>query len=162
MKLDGALALRDNEPLDGYCPMERALDVVGTRSAVLLLREAFYGATRFEQFSARTGLTHRTTAARLGELVDAGVLDRRPYREAGQRARHEYVLTEAGSDLMPVVFALLQWANRHDPPPYPPQLRHDGCGEPVRIVAECAAGHRIEPDDLVVSARGPFGLVAPD
>lgn len=161
MKLDGALALRGNEPVDGYCPMERALRVIGTRSAVMLLREAFYGATRFDDFTARTGLSDRAAAARLRELEHAGVLERRAYREPGQRERQEYVLTEAGTDLMPVVMGLLQWANRHDPPPYPPELRHDGCGEQVRIVAECDAGHPVAVDDLVVSAPGPFGLTSP-
>ena len=161
MKLDGALAQRGNEPVDGYCPMERTLRVIGTRSAVMVLREAFYGATRFDEFTARTGLTDRTTSARLRDFERAGVVERRAYREPGQRQRDEYVLTEAGTDLMPAVLALLQWATRHDPPPYPPELRHDGCGEPVRIVAQCDAGHRVESDDLVVSAPGPFGLASP-
>jgi DNA-binding HxlR family transcriptional regulator len=120
-----------------------------------------YGATRFDEFTARPGLTDRSTAARLRDLERAGVLDRRAYREPGQRQRHEYVLTEAGGDLMPAVMALLQWANRHDPPPYPPEVRHDGCGEPVRIVPQCDAGHRVDADDLVVSASGPFGLRSP-
>jgi DNA-binding HxlR family transcriptional regulator len=161
MKLDGALAVRGNEPVDGYCPMERALRVVGTRSAILVLREAFYGATRFDEFTARTGLTDRATSARLRDFERAGIVARRAYRDPGQRQRYEYVLTQAGSDLMPAVFALLQWANEHDPPPYPPEVRHLGCGDDVRIVAECGAGHRVEADDLVVSASGPFGLSSP-
>lgn len=161
MKLDGALARRGNEPVGAYCPIERTLGVISTRSTLLLLREAFYGATRFDEFTARSGLTDRTTSARLRDLVDAGVLDRREYREPGQRARHEYVLTEAGQDLMTAVFALLEWGNRHDPPPYPPEMRHQGCGEVVGIVATCAAGHVVVADDVVVSAAGPFGLEAP-
>jgi DNA-binding HxlR family transcriptional regulator len=161
MKLDGALARRGNEPVGEYCPIERALKVMSTRSAILVLREAFYGATRFDEFTARTSLTDRTTSARLRDLVRAGILDRRAYREPGQRQRHEYVLTEAGTELMPAVFALLQWGNRHDPPPYPPSMRHDGCGQTVSIVAECAAGHRLDPDDVVVRAEGPFGLESP-
>lgn len=161
MKLDGALALRGNEPVDGYCPMERTMRVLGTRSAVLVLREIFYGAARFDELTARTGITDRTTAARLRDFERAGIVERRGYREPGQRQRHEYVLTQAGADLMPAVMALLQWANDHDPPPYPPELHHDGCGETVRIVAECDAGHRVAADDLVVSAPGPFGLESP-
>ena len=161
MKLDGALSRRGNEPVGEYCPIERALNVVSTRSAILLLREAFYGATRFDELAARTGLTDRTTSARLRDLVRAGVLDRQEYQEPGQRVRQEYVLTDAGADLMPAVFALLDWGNRHDPPPYPPEMRHDGCGEPVSIVATCDAGHRVEADEVVVSAPGPFGLGSP-
>ena len=74
MRLAGALRRRDDEPLDGYCPIERALRVVGTRSAILIMREAFYGATRFDEFAARTALTDATTSTRLQGLVRAGLL----------------------------------------------------------------------------------------
>ena len=161
MKLEGALALRDNRPVGAYCPIERTLAVVGTRSAMLVMREAFYGASRFEEFAARADLTDGTTSARLRDLVGAGLLEKRPYQEPGQRRRHEYVLTQAGEDLMPALFALLQWANRHDPPPYPPRLTHDGCGRPVTVEARCDAGHHVTSDDVAVTATGPFGLDAP-
>jgi len=161
MKLAGALARRDNQAVGGYCPIERAIGVIRTRASLLVLREAFYGATRFEQFTARTALTDATTSARLRELVQAGILDKRPYQEPGQRRRHEYVLTQSGAELMPAIFALLQWGNRHTPPPYPPALHHDGCGQPVTITARCAAGHHVEADDITVTAAGPFGLHNP-
>jgi DNA-binding HxlR family transcriptional regulator len=161
MKLRGALAGRENRPVGSYCPIERTLGVLSTRSAMLVLREAFYGATRFEEFAARADLTDATTSARLRELVHAGILTKQPYQEPGQRSRHEYVLTEAGRDLMPALFALLQWGNRHDPPPYPPDMHHDGCGEPVTIEARCGAGHAVDADSIVVTAAGPFGLDDP-
>ncbi len=161
MKLGGALARRENRPVGAYCPIERTLGVLSTRSAMLVVREAFYGATRFEEFAARADLTDATTSVRLRELVRAGILDKQPYQRAGQRSRHEYVLTAAGKDLMPALFALLQWANRHDPPPYPPDLRHDECGEPVTIEARCASGHLVDDEDIVVTASGPFGLDDP-
>lgn len=161
MKTSGALAKRGEQPVGMYCPIERALQVVGTRSSMRLLREAFYGATRFDQLVARTGLTESTTSTQLQVLVNAGVLDRRPYREPGRRGFDEYVLTRAGEDLLPALFALMQWANKYDPPPYPPAMRHDGCGQPVRIVAECADGHPVGVDDIEVSAPGPFGRKNP-
>ena len=161
MKLAGALARRDSRAVGRYCPIERALDVLKARSAVLVLREAFYGATRFEEFTARTGLSDATAAGRLRDLVRADILDKRPYQEPGPRRRHEYVLTLSGTELMPAVFALLQWANRHAPPPYPPALHHDGCGEPVAIEARCAAGHQVGADEISVTAAGPFGLDDP-
>lgn len=161
MKLRGALARRQNQPVGAYCPIERTLGALSTRSAMLVLREAFYGATRFDEFAARADLTDATTSARLRELVRAGILDKQPYREPRQRGRHEYVLTAAGQDLMPALFALLQWANQHDPPPYPPELHHDGCGEPVTIEARCAAGHDVVADDIAITAAGPFGLEEP-
>jgi DNA-binding HxlR family transcriptional regulator len=161
MELSGALALRADLPVGSYCPIERTLEVVNTRSAILLLREAFYGASRFEEFVARSGLTESTTAKKLRDLVRAGVLETRPYQRPGERRRHEYVLTESGTDLLPAVFALLQWGNRHNRPPYPPGLHHTACGEPVTILACCSAGHEVGTDDITVSAAGPFGLDNP-
>jgi len=161
MKLGGALARRDNQPVGGYCPIERTLGLLSPQSAILVLREAFYGATRFDEFAARTGLTDATTAARLRDLVQAGLLETRGYQEPGQRRREEYVLTPSGSALMPALFALLQWGNEHAPPPYPPAMTHDRCGAPVTITAQCADGHPVEVDDIVVTAGGPFGLDDP-
>ncbi|MBI3692069.1 MAG: winged helix-turn-helix transcriptional regulator, partial [Mycolicibacterium aromaticivorans] len=87
--------------------------VIGTKSAMLILREAYYGTTRFDDFARRVGITKAATAARLAELVDAGLLTRQPYREPGQRVRDEYVLTEAGTDLMPVVWSMFEWGRQH-------------------------------------------------
>src|SRR3954447_23758164 len=80
------------------CSIDRALSVVGTRSALLLMREGFYGTRRFDDFADRVGITQAGAASRLRELVAAGLLERRPYREPGQRTRDEYVLTEMGRD----------------------------------------------------------------
>jgi DNA-binding HxlR family transcriptional regulator len=155
--LAGSLALRGDRPLGPYCPMQRTLDVLSTRSSILILREAYYCATRFEEFSKRAALTETTTANALRTLLRLGLFEKQPYREEGQRGRSEYVLTEKARDLMPVLLALLQWGNAHDPPPYPPALTHTACGEPVQIVAECAAGHALQLDDITVGAEGPFG-----
>lgn len=161
MKLGGALAHRNNQPVGEYCPIERTLGLLQPQSTILVLREAFYGATRFDEFTARTALTDATTSARLRALVRAGILTTRPYQDPGQRRRDEYVLTPSGTALMPAVFALLQWGNEHAPPPYPPAMTHDGCDESVTITARCAAGHRVEADDILVTAMGPFGLDDP-
>ena len=73
--------------------------LVGTKSAMLIMREAYYGTTRFDDFARRVGITKAATSARLSELVEAGLLTRRPYREPGQRSRDEYVLTDGGDRL---------------------------------------------------------------
>src|SRR5579871_5892490 len=91
------------------CSLAKALEVVSARSAFLIMREAFYGTTRFDDFAERVGVTDAVAAARLRELVDDGLLAREPYREPGQRTRHEYRLTEKGADLFPVLVGLLQW-----------------------------------------------------
>src|SRR5690349_23686498 len=104
------------EPRGGWeasrCSIARALDVVSTRTAFLLLREAYYGATRFEEFANRVGTSEPVTAARLRDLVAAGLLVKEPYREPGQRTRHGYRLTAKGEELLPVIVALMQWGDR--------------------------------------------------
>lgn len=135
------------------CSLARALDVVSTRSAFLLLREAFYGATRFDEFASRVGISEPVAAARLRELVDHGLLERVPYQEAGQRKRLGYHLTEQGAELLPALVALMQWGDRwcHDDDG-PIELRHAGCGAPVGAELRCAAGHHVETSELEAAA----------
>ena len=127
------------------------MQVVGTRSAMLLLREAWYGTTRFDEFATRVGLSDAITSARLRELVAAGLLERQPYREPGQRTRHEYVLTESGSDLVPVLLGLAAWGRRHAPRQWTPVATHAGCGAETTVEIRCAAGHTVAADDVVVT-----------
>ena len=151
LRLTGRLARRRG-PVGDRCPIDRTLQVVGSRSAFLLLREAFYGATRFDDLVRLTGFTEAVAAKRLKELVDHGLLERRPYREPGQRTRHEYVLTERGHDLLPALFALAQWGRTHSPHKGGPTLLHDGCEAEVRVVMQCAAGHLVIEDELVLTS----------
>ncbi len=149
--LAGRLAVRD-VPLGERCPIDRAMRAIGNRTAILLIREAFYGATRFDDLVTRVGVTDAVAAQRLRELVAVGVLAKQPYREPGQRTRNGYVLTQAGHDLLPVVFALARWGAEHIPGGAP-SLTHAGCGEPVDIVARCGAGHAVAEGDLLVTGR---------
>lgn len=149
--LTGRLAIREL-PLGDRCPIDRAMQVIGNRTSMLLLREAFYGATRFDALVTRVGVTEAVAAQRLKQLVAVGVLEKQPYREPGQRTRFEYVLTEAGHDLLPAVFALAQWGARHLPGGGP-ALTHLDCGEPVEVAVRCAAGHDVLEDELVVGGR---------
>jgi DNA-binding HxlR family transcriptional regulator len=136
------------------CPIYRSLDVVSTRSAFLILREAFYGTSRFDDFAKRARISEPVAAARLSELVDAGLLEREDYREPGQRTRQRYKLTENGTDLFPVLAALIQWGNRWlDEDGGPIELRHSEDGEPVEVELRCAAGHRVGPGELDLVAR---------
>jgi len=133
----------------GECSLARALDVVSTRSAFLLLREAFYGTARFDDFAERAGISEPVAAARLRELVDAGLLTREQYREPGQRSRLAYRLTEKGADLFPALAALMQWGDKWlSASGGPIELRHRDCGEPVAVELRCAAGHPVTPGDL--------------
>lgn len=151
VRLEGTLAARGDVPLGDRCPIDRTLRLVGNRPAVLLLREAFYGATRFDQLWKRAGVTEAVAAQRLRELVTAGVLEKQPYRDPGQRTRHEYVVTAAGHDLMPVVLGLLQWGAAHAPDGPAPLVTHVGCGAEARAVVRCAAGHDVDESGLVIA-----------
>jgi len=150
LRLTGRLARRRG-PVGDHCPIDRTLQVVGSRSAFLLLREAFYGSTRFDDLVRLTGFTEAVAAKRLRELVDHGLLERRPYQVPGQRTRQEYVLTERGHDLFPVLLALGEWSRRHSPEKGGPTPVHDGCDAEVRVVLQCDAGHRIVEDELVLT-----------
>jgi DNA-binding HxlR family transcriptional regulator len=131
------------------CSMARALDVVSSKSAMLILREAFYGTARFDDFAERVGISEPVAAARLRELVDEGLLVREPYREPGQRTRLAYRLTDKGAELVPVLVAFMQWGDRWlQPAGAPVQLRHTDCGEIVQAELRCAAGHAVTGDEL--------------
>jgi DNA-binding HxlR family transcriptional regulator len=152
MRLEGRLTDPARGASGDYCPISRAMAVVGTRSAILLLREAAYGTSRFDDFARRTGLTEAVAASRLKELVNHGLLRKEPYQEPGQRTRQAYVLTGAGRDLVPVLVALAAWGSTHAPRRGTPRFSHEGCGEPVAAVLQCAAGHVLDDAELLVTA----------
>src|SRR6266568_3558670 len=131
------------------CSIVKALDVVGTRSALLILREALYGTTRFDGFAERVGITDAAAAAALRRLTAAGLLRKQPYREEGKRTRNEYVLTEMGHDALPVVLALWQWGDKYLQDGNPPLERvENGTDEPVRVEVRSAAGREVPVDNL--------------
>lgn len=146
--LQGPLADRDAWSAIGECPIEKTMTVAGQKSAMLIMREAYYGTTRFDDFARRVGITKAATAARLAELVEAGLLAKRPYREPGQRERHEYVLTQAGVDFMPVVWSMFQWGRKHLPSSGRLKLTHLGCGADARVEIRCDEGHSVPLDEL--------------
>jgi len=153
LRLTGALEPRGAWTAD-QCTIAKTLDVVSTRSAFLILREAFYGTTRFDEFARRARISDPVTAARLRELVDAGLLEREEYQEPGQRTRQHYRLTEKGAGLFPALVALMQWGDRWlDGSGGPVELRHRDCGEPVAVELRCAAGHSVGSDELDLAAR---------
>ncbi len=157
VSLAGVLARRDEWSAEP-CSIAGALEALSTRSAFLILREAFYGAARFDEFVARVQISEAAAAARLRELVDGGLLSREPYRDPGQRTRHGYRLTAKGADLFPVLVALMQWGDRwREDGTGPVELSHAGCGGRVGVELRCADGHAVEPSDLVLSAVAAGG-----
>lgn len=156
VQLQGRLATRQDTPIGDRCAIDRTVTLIGNRTAILLLREAFYGVTRFDHLWRRVGVTEAVAAQRLRELVEAGVLAKQPYREPGQRTRYEYVLTDAGHALLPTLIALLDWGNRYAPHGNgPTSVTHAGCGSTVRSELRCASGHDVAEADVVI--RGSAG-----
>jgi DNA-binding HxlR family transcriptional regulator len=155
LRMTGPLEPRGSWTAD-RCTIAKALDVISTRSAFLILREAFYGTTRFDDFAKRVGISEPVTAARLRELVGNGLLEREDYREPGQRTRQRYRLTEKGADLLPALVALMKWGDRWlDDSGGPVELRHRDCGEPVAVELRCAAGHSVTTGELDLAPHRP-------
>ncbi|HZO79736.1 MAG TPA: helix-turn-helix domain-containing protein [Solirubrobacteraceae bacterium] len=153
IEMTGALDPRDGWVAD-RCPMAAALSVVSTRSAFLVLREAFYGATRFDQFVSRTGISEPVAAMRLKELEAEGLLERHPYQEPGQRTRHEYALTEKGADLLPVLISLMRWGDKWAiEGGSRVELTHAGCGGIVGVSLACSEGHGVATDQVELAAK---------
>lgn len=131
------------------CSIDRAQHIIGTRSAMLILREAYYGTRRFDGFAGRLGITDAAAARQLRKLTAAGLLEKRPYRESGQRTRYEYMLTQKGLDLLPAVVALWQWGDKYLQPGPAPLLRFDTrTGEPVRVELRAADGAEVDIEHL--------------
>jgi DNA-binding HxlR family transcriptional regulator len=125
------------------CSIAATLQIVGEKWTLLVLRESFFGVSRFADFHRALGCARNILSARLKTLVQEGILSQQPYREPGSRVRHEYRLTEKGLDLFPVLVALMQWGDRWsaDPADPPVALSHRDCGHPARVELRCAAGH---------------------
>lgn len=153
MRFEEALADRSSWSTAGRCPIEQTMKVVGSRNAMLIMREAFYGTTRYEDFMNRVGMSSATAASNLKALTAAGLLERRPYQEEGERVRQEYVLTDAGSDLMPVIIGLFEWGSKHGQRRSGVESVHVGCGEPAEVEVRCRAGHLLSSEDVELRVR---------
>jgi DNA-binding HxlR family transcriptional regulator len=119
------------------CSAARALELVGERWSLLIVRHAlFRGITRFTDFQRSLGLARNILAARLDWFVEVGLMQRRP--SAAGSPHHDYVLTDKGRDLQPIIIALAQWGDRWAAPDGPPVVfRHAHCGGPVQQQTTC-------------------------
>ena len=127
------------------CGVAQALDIIGEWWTLLILRDAFLGVRRFDDFVERLGISRNVLTNRLDTLVDAGILERRPYDEA--RGRFDYVLTDKGRALWPVMTALRQWGDEWilGEGNEPVLLMHRDCGHTMTAHMTCGAcGERLE------------------
>jgi DNA-binding HxlR family transcriptional regulator len=120
-----------------HCSVAQCLEVVGEWWSLLIVRDAFLGVSRFDEFQARLGISRNILTERLNRLVEHGVLSRVPYQEHPPRS--SYHLTEKGRDLWPVVNAMRQWGDQWAAPDGPPlQIRHKVCGAIVEARPVCS------------------------
>jgi DNA-binding HxlR family transcriptional regulator len=132
---------------DMACPIARSLERVGEWWSMLILRDAFAGKTRFDEFQTSLGIAPNMLTRRLAALVEAGMLERRPYSE--RPLRHDYRLTERGRDFRTVLLAMLDFGHRHFPV--------EGGG--ARIV-DAKTG--VTAEAMLVDRRSGKPLVGPD
>ena len=142
------------------CSIARALEVLGDRWTLLVLRDAFKRVRRFEDFQRTLGVARNVLTDRLNRLVEEGILMRVPYQE--RPARFEYRLTEKGLDLWPIIVTLLQWGDRYyageEGPPV--VIRHRECGGAVTTHLTCdVCGAELGPRD-VTAEPGPGARAA--
>jgi DNA-binding HxlR family transcriptional regulator len=148
------------------CPIARTLEIVGEWWTLLIVRDALLGARRFDDFR-QSGIADNILSARLELLVREGVLERRAYQE--HPPRYEYVLTEKGQDLLPVIVSLGRWGMKWtstEQPLQPPRFVHVRCGAEVETSFHCPACHEpVPPRDVRVeraAAAAPVASVAGD
>ncbi|QET04525.1 helix-turn-helix transcriptional regulator [Cupriavidus pauculus] len=136
------------------CPIARSLERVGEWWSILILRDAFYGTTRFDEFQRNLDIAPNMLTRRLNALVEEGLLEKRQYSE--RPPRYEYVLTQCGRDFRPVLLAMLAWGNRYFAPEgVSVQLVDRETGQAVDpVLVDAASGEQLKMGRHVVAA-GP-------
>jgi DNA-binding HxlR family transcriptional regulator len=140
------------------CSAARALELVGERWSLLIIRDALFGRTRFGDFQRGLGVAPNILTARLDSFVAAGLMERRRYSQ--HPGHYEYLLTAKGRDLAPVIVALTAWGDRHAAPGGPPVIyQHTTCGSQIHQQIHCpACQQQIRNTDLGIQP-GP-GLLS--
>jgi DNA-binding HxlR family transcriptional regulator len=132
------------------CSIAGALEVVGERWSLLIIRDILLGLRRFDELQRNLGIARNVLQTRLTRLQEQGVIERRLYQE--RPTRYEYRLTEKGLDLWPTIVSLMHWGDRHAAPQAGPPvlIEHRGCGGAVDDHRICeACGLRVEVRDAV-------------
>src|SRR6185312_4271974 len=147
----GVVALRRDYDTQA-CALARALEVVGERWTLLILRDLFFGLRRFSELQVHLDVPRAVLSARLARLVETGIVERRPYR-AG---RDEFLLTPRGRELWPMVHGLMQWGERHLVDDGPVRLfSHATCGTDLAADGRCPACDAEPPPEDIETRPGP-------
>lgn len=136
-----------------HCSVAQCLELVGEWWSMLVIRDAFLGVRRFDGFQERLGIARNILTQRLNKLVAAGILSKQAYQQ--HPPRYEYVLTDKGRDLWPLLTAMRQWGDRHAAPHGPPlTVVHRHCGHASELLLTCAqCGEHVSSGDMQVQAR---------
>lgn len=148
------LARRSPLPLQD-CHMAHAVTLLGDKWTLLILRAALFGVRRFDDFQAELNAPRTILSGRLKTLVANGLLTKETYKVSGKRPRPEYVLTEAGAALRPVMMALTQWSDDWlctDTPP-PLAFRHASKRQRVKAAFVDEDGREVAPADMRIALR---------
>lgn len=139
------------------CSLAQTLNIIGERWTLLILRDAFFGKKRFGQFERSLGISKNILTSRLNRLVGEGIMERRDSEEG---AHAEYVLTEAGLDLQPVLLSMTHWGDEHRPSPSGTRLvfTDRDTGEPVRRMSVLGTDGRVLKPRDVRAVPGPGSL----
>jgi len=143
------------------CSVARSLAVIGDRWTMLVVRNAFLGVKRFDEFQSIMGVTRHVLADRLNRLVEASVLKKVPYQE--RPTRFEYRLTEQGRDLYPVLLSLTAWGDKWlDEGRGPPlEYHHRTCGKKTSAVVACSeCGEPLDARDVIPMAGPGLGTTS--
>jgi DNA-binding HxlR family transcriptional regulator len=141
--------IRRSPVLARDCNLARSFELIGDRWTLLILRSAMYGVRRFDDFQTELDVPRSVLSARLAALVDCGIMERREYREEGQRARIEYPLTKMGGQLGLPFFAMTEWGDRwlaEGEPHF--GLRSRANGQKLRVALVDERGKPVKPQDI--------------
>ena len=136
------------------CSVAQCLEVVGEWWSMLIVRDAFFGVTRFDEFQRNLGISRNVLHQRLEHLVACGVMKKVPYSQRPPRS--EYRLTAKGRDLWPVLTSMRQWGDRYASPDGPRvEIVHKGCGATTDVAYVCATCREPVTAFDVVARNGP-------
>jgi len=139
--------------LPELCGLAATAELLGDQWVLLILREAFYGVTRFETMRDHTKIAKQTLANRLKKMTELGLLCKTPYQEEGARERYEYVLTTKSRSLAPILFAMMDWGHRnilHDTPHI--SLTDKKSGETLYSTFATASGRVVDTQNVQITA----------
>ncbi|QXD01191.1 winged helix-turn-helix transcriptional regulator [Klebsiella sp. PL-2018] len=137
--------------LPELCGLAATAELLGDQWVLLILREAFYGVTRFEIIRSHTKIAKQTLANRLKKMIELGLLCKIPYQDDGVRERYEYVLTAKSRSLAPILFSMMEWGNKnilHDSPHI--ALTDKESGEVLHGVFVTTGGRIVEPGNIQI------------